>query len=178
MINEAELKQVKKNYIEVDEFYKERLEKIENKIKENKQKVENIKQEQQNMISNIEKIENEIKDINGKESNHVNGNLKFRLKNFGLEREIFNKGNEIKRLEKELEWKKKMDEIEIKFLKDKNDGLVQDYEKLYNEKTKINEAIIIEILKDRINKYGDIKAAIDIRKENDSLFANLLNENK
>ena len=100
------------------------------------------------------------------------------VKNFGLEREIFNKGNEIKRLEKELEWKKKMDEIEIKFLKDKNDGLVQDYEKLYNEKTKINEAIIIEILKDRINKYGDIKAAIDIRKENDSLFANLLNENK
>ena len=84
MINEAELKQVKKNYIEVDEFYKERLQKIENKIKENKQKVENIKQEQQNMISNIEKIENEIKDINGKESNHVNGNLNFRLLYFSI----------------------------------------------------------------------------------------------
>ena len=167
-----------KDYQYVDKFYNESLKRLEQKINDNKEKVENIKKEEENMMIQIKNLEQEKNDINNKESNHVQNNLNFRLKNFSLERKIFNKENEIKRLTKELEWKKKMDEIEIKFLKEKNDSFVQDYEKLYNEKTKISEAIVAEVLKLQVSKIGDIIAANEIRKENDLIFANLINENK
>ena len=177
MDKEANLKQVRKDQEEVDEVYNEHLRTIEKRIRKNKEKVEELKKEEDDIIKKIEKLESDINEIKNNDKNHVDNNLKFGLKNFGIERKIFDKENEIQKLKKELEWKIKMDDIEIQFLKDKNDSFVKDYEKLYNEKAEIDHAIIVEVLKEGVSNIGEIISANELKNENDKIFENLRKEN-
>ena len=171
------LKKVAEDQRAVDDFYNDRLKLIQRRIDDNKEKVMKLKEEEEKMIKKIEKLRKDIEDIKNNESNHYDNNLEFRLKNFGLERKIFNKENEIQKLEKELEWKRKMNEIEIQFLKDKNDSYVNDYEKLYNEKAEIDNAIIKDVLKAKITDVGEVMTANELKNENDQIFENLRKEN-
>ena len=173
MDNQAYLEQVAKDQRAVDDFYNESLKTLEERIRKNTDKVEKLRNEEEEMIETIEKLRKEINDINNDEGNHVENNKNFRLKNFSLEKKIFDKENLIKKLEKELEWKKKMNAIEIQFLKDKNDSIVNDYEKLYNEKAEIDNAIIVGVLRQEITKIGDIINAKELKNENDQIFRNL-----
>ena len=173
MDNQAYLAQVAKDQRAVDDFYNESLKTLEERIRKNTDKVEKLRNEEEEMIETIEKLRKEIDDINNDEGNHVENNKNFRLKNFSLEKKIFDKENLIKKLEKELEWKKKMNAIEIQFLKDKNDSIVNDYEKLYNEKAEIDNAIIVGVLRQEITKIGDIINAKELKNENDQIFRNL-----
>ena len=171
------LKQVAEDQREVDDFYNDRLKLIQKRIDSNKNKVKQLKEEEEDMIKRIEELRKDIDDIKNNEGNHVDNNLDYRLKNFGLERKIFNKENEIQKLEKELEWKRKMNNIEIQFLKDKNDSYVNDYEKLYNEKSEIDRAIIYGVLGQKVTNIGDVMNANDLKNENDQIFENLRKEN-
>ena len=173
MDNRAYLEQVAKDQRAVDDFYNESLKTLEERIRKNTDKVEKLRNEEEEMIETIEKLRKEIDDINNDERNHVENNKNFRLKNFSLEKKIFDKENLIKKLEKELEWKKKMNAIEIQFLKDKNDSIVNDYEKLYNEREEIDKAIIVGVLRQEIAKIGDVINAKELRNENDNIFKNL-----
>ena len=173
MDNQAYLEKVAKDQRAVDNFYDESLKTLEDRIRKNAEKVEKLRKEEEEMVETIEKLRKEIDDINNDERNHVENNKKFRLKNFSLEKKIFDKENQIKKLEKELEWKKKMNAIEIQFLKDKNDSIVNDYEKLYNEKAEIDNAIIVGVLRQEITKIGDIINAKELKNENDQIFRNL-----
>ena len=116
MDNQAFLEQVAKDQRAVDDFYNESLKTLEERIRKNTDKVEKLRNEEEEMIETIEKLRKEIDDINNDEGNHVENNKNFRLKNFSLEKKIFDKENLIKKLEKELEWKKKMNAIEIQFI--------------------------------------------------------------
>ena len=173
MDNQAFLEQVAKDQRAVDDFYNESLKTLEERIRKNTDKVEKLRNEEEEMIETIEKLRKEIDDINNDEGNHVENNKNFRLKNFSLEKKIFDKENLIKKLKKELEWKKKMNAIEIQFLKDKNDSIVNDYEKLYNEREEIDKAIIVGVLRQEIAKIGDVINAKELRNENDNIFKNL-----
>ena len=173
MDNRAYLEQVAKDQRAVDDFYNESLKTLEERIRKNTDKVEKLRNEEEEMIETIEKLRKEIDDINNDEGNHVENNKNFRLKNFSLEKKIFDKENLIKKLKKELEWKKKMNAIEIQFLKDKNDSIVNDYEKLYNEREEIDKAIIVGVLRQEIAKIGDVINAKELRNENDNIFKNL-----
>ena len=173
MDNQAYLEQVAKDQRAVDDFYNESLKTLEERIRKNTDKVEKLRNEEEEMIETIEKLRKEIDDINNDEGNHVENNKNFRLKNFSLEKKIFDKENLIKKLKKELEWKKKMNAIEIQFLKDKNDSIVNDYEKLYNEREEIDKAIIVGVLRQEIAKIGDVINAKELRNENDNIFKNL-----
>ena len=173
MDNQAYLEQVAKDQRAVDDFYNESLKTLEERIRKNTDKVEKLRNEEEEMIETIEKLRKEIDDINNDEGNHVENNKNFRLKNFSLEKKIFDKENLIKKLKKELEWKKKMNAIEIQFLKDKNDSIVNDYEKLYNEREEIDKAIIVGVLRQEIAKIGDVINAKELRNENDNIFRNL-----
>ena len=173
MDNQAFLEQVAKDQRAVDDFYNESLKTLEERIRKNTDKVEKLRNEEEEMIETIEKLRKEIDDINNDEGNHVENNKNFRLKNFSLEKKIFDKENLIKKLKKELEWKKKMNAIEIQFLKDKNDSIVNDYEKLYNEREEIDKAIIVGVLRQEIAKIGDVINAKELRNENDNIFRNL-----
>ena len=66
---------------------------------------------------------------------------------------------------------KEMNQSEFEYIKAKNDKVMEDYDKLYNEKEEIDKAIIGQILKEDINKMiGKVMSAQELKKENDKIF--------
>ena len=173
MRSEAEIQKTIEDHKKVENFYKETLNNIEIEMEKNQEMAKTLGGEEKVIRNKIDKLESEKKKIMDEPSNHVNNNVENRLKDFGLEKTIFDKDNEIKKLEKELELKQRTNEIEIRYLKDKNKQLEKDYEKYYDEKITIDKAIFIYLLGSAIN-IGEIKEAKRIKEENDMVFANLL----
>ena len=134
MRSEAEIQKTIEDHKKVENFYKETLNNIEIEMEKNQEMAKTLGGEEKVIRDKIDKLESEKKKIMDEPSNHVNNNVENRLKDFGLEKTIFDKDNEIKKLEKELELKQRTNEIEIRYLKDKNKQLEKDYEKYFLQK--------------------------------------------
>ena len=164
-------KEIKKNQSVVDNFYEKALKSLEEKNKENIKKVENMDKEEQNINKKIEDKKKEIEKIKENLSNYINGDKKNRFKDFKIEKEIYDYENEIKKLQRELDWMKEMNQSEFEYIKAKNDKVMEDYDKLYNEKEEIDKAIIGQILKEDINiMIGKVMSAQELKGENDKIF--------
>ena len=169
------LQEVEQTQIKVDDFYKEWLEHIRNKIDKNKNTVKRIGGKERKLKQEIEDKEEKIKEIYNDDNNYVNRNKQNRLKSFGLEKDIFDYENKINELKQKLEWHYKKNETRIKYLKEENDRLMKEYEKIYNEKAEIDDAIIKGVLGKDVD-IGDIMAAKELKEENDVLFTKLINQ--
>ena len=169
----ARKQQIMKDLETVDNFYRNALKDIENKIEKNQDSAKYFQGQEDKITEQIDKLESEKNEINNKPSNHVNDNVANRLKNFNLEINIFNIENDIKKLKNDLELQRRINEIEIDYLKEKNEKLEKDYEKYYEEKKIIDDAIFIHLLGNEIN-IGAIKGADEIKKENDMVFKRVL----
>ena len=169
------LQEVEQTQIKVDDFYKEWLEHIRKKIEKNKNTVKRIGGKERKLKQEIEDKEEKIKEIYNDDDNYVNRNKQNRLKSFGLEKDIFDYENKINELKQKLEWHYKKNETRIKYLKEENDRLMKEYEKIYNEKAEIDDAIIKGVLGKDVD-IGDIMAAKELKEENDVLFTKLINQ--
>ena len=169
------LQEVEQTQIKVDDFYKEWLEHIRKKIEKNKNTVKRIGGKERKLKQEIEDKEEKIKEIYNDDNNYVNRNKQNRLKSFGLEKDIFDYENKINELKQKLEWHYKKNETRIKYLKEENDRLMKEYEKIYNEKAEIDDAIIKGVLGKDVD-IGDIMAAKELKEENDVLFTKLINQ--
>ena len=169
------LQEVEQTQRKVDDFYKEWLEHIRNKIDKNKNTVKRIGGKERKLKQEIEDKEEKIKEIYNDDNNYVNRNKQNRLKSFGLEKDIFDYENKINELKQKLEWHYKKNETRIKYLKEENDRLMKEYEKIYNEKAEIDDAIIKGVLGKDVD-IGDIMAAKELKEENDDLFKKLINQ--
>ena len=164
-------KEIKKNQSVVDNFYEKALKSLEEKNKENIKKVENMDKEEQNKKNEIENKKKEIEKIKENLSNYINGDKKNRFKDFDIEKKIYDYENKIKKLERELKWTKEMNQSEYEYIKAKNDKVMEDYDKLYNEKEEIDKAIIGQILKEDINiMIGKVMSAQELKEQNDKIF--------
>ena len=169
------LQEVEQTQRKVDDFYKEWLEHIRKKIEKNKNTVKRIGGKERKLKQEIEDKEEKIKEIYNDDDNYVNRNKQNRLKSFGLEKDIFDYENKINELKQKLEWHYKKNETRIKYLKEENDRLMKEYEKIYNEKAEIDDAIIKGVLGKDVD-IGDIMAAKELKEENDVLFTKLINQ--
>ena len=166
-------KQLEEDRKEVNKFYEKALENILKKNNDNLKEVKRLEGLAKNIEKEIDNLKKEKDDIMNNQSNHVNGEIKNRLKNFGLEKDIFDIENKIKKLEKKLELQNRINEIEIADLKEKNKNYWKEYDKYYNEHKQIDEAMFTQFLGMQID-LGGIKSAEEIKKQNDDVFANLM----
>ena len=64
----------------------------------------------------------------------------------------------------------KINKNEFNYIKAKNEQVLKDYDKLYNEMTKIDKAIIDGVLGVDINVNEGFRSAKELKEENDKIF--------
>ena len=135
-----------------------------------------MRAEEMGLKNKIEELKRRIKEINDDPSNYVNKKIETkRLKNFNLEKKIFDYEKNIEKLKRELDWMRKMNDNEIKFIKEDCKKILAEYDKLYNEKMQIDDAIIQGVLGKAASTYiGDVINAQKLEEENDQIFKNNL----
>ena len=172
MIN---IEEVKRNKKAVNQFYKEEFDKLNKKSKQCLNDIFNLQSKEREIANEINKYELEIKKIKDDQSNHVNNNLQNRLKD-SLVNKIFDYENEIEKLKLKLDWTKQINKIEKDYLKQKYDLIMEKYDKLYQEKLKIDNYIDVAVCGEAIShNLGGIIAAKELQEENDRMYQNVLN---
>ena len=169
---------VRSNKRKVENTYKKALNKLKENCDTNIDKMKELKGKEAEIKDKIIDYENKIKAIRDNDINYVNGEKATnRLKSIGLEKVVFDYETNIEILKRNLEWKKKKNEIELQFLKKKCEDILDEYSKLYEELDKINNNITVGVLGEAsAEKYGDIINAKRFKEENDQIFKNLLQQ--
>ena len=167
---------VRSNKRKVENTYKKALNKLKENCDTNIDKMKELKGKEAEIKDKIIDYENKIKAIKDNDINYVNGEKTTnRLKSIGLEKVVFDYETNIEILKRNLEWKKKKNEIELQFLKKKCEDILDEYSKLYEELDKINNNITVGVLGEAsAEKYGEIISAKKLKEENDQIFKNLL----
>ena len=173
---DLDMNDVRNNKRKVDNTYKKALNKLKENCDANVDRMKELKGKEAEIKDKIKEYEDKIKGIKDNPINYVNGEIETnRLKSFGLEKDIFDYETNIEILKRNLEWKKKKNEIELQFLKNKCEDILDEYSKLYEELDKINNAITVGVLGEAsAEKYGEIMSAKQFKEENDEIFKNLL----
>ena len=169
------IEDVKRNKKVVNQFYKEEFDKLNKKSKQYLNDIFNLQSKEREIANEINKYELEIKKIEDDQSNHVNNNPQNRLKD-SLVNKIFDYENEIEKLKLKLDWTKQINKIEKDSLKQKYDLIMEKYDKLYQEKLKIDNYIDVAVCGEAIShNLGGIIAAKELQEENDRMYKNVMN---
>ena len=170
------MREIERTQNEVDSFYIDALKNLKKKIEKYEVIAGRLRAEEMGLKNKIKELERKIKEINDDPSNYVNKNKETnRLKNFNLEKKIFDYEKNIEKLKRELDWMRKMNDNEIKFIKEDCKKTLDEYDKLYKEKAQIDDAIIQGVLgKAASTDLGDIINAERLEEENDAIFKNNL----
>ena len=165
-----------KDQEKVDAFYNEKLKSLLNERDKNINKAKIMRASENEIKKQIEETEINIKNIKDDPDNYVNKQKELnRLKNFNLERKIYDYEKKLESLNRNLEWMRKMHDIELKYLKEKTDNIMKEYNKLSKEKEEIDKAITAGVLGLSIIKnVGGVISAKKLQEENDEIFKNIL----
>ena len=165
-----------KDQEKVDAFYNEKLKSLLDERGKNVNKAKIMRASENEIKKQIEETEINIKKIKDDPDNYVNQKKELnRLKNFNLERKIYDYEKKLESLNRNLEWMRRMHDIELKYLKEKTDNIMKEYNKLSKEKEEIDKAITAGVLGLSIIKNaGGVISAKKLQEENDEIFKNIL----
>ena len=165
-----------KDQEKVDEFYNEKLKSLLDERDKNINKAKIMRASENEIKKQIEETEINIKNIKDDPDNYVNNQKELnRLKNFNLERKIYDYEKKLESLNRNLEWMRRMHDIELKYLKEKTDNIMKEFNKLSKEKEEIDKAITTGVLGLSIIKNaGGVIHAKELQEENDEIFKNIL----
>ena len=109
---------VRSNKRKVENTYKKALNKLKENCDTNIDKMKELKGKEAEIKDKIIDYENKIKAIRDNDINYVNGEKATnRLKSIGLEKVVFDYETNIEILKRNLEWKKKKNEIELNYMR-------------------------------------------------------------
>ena len=159
-------KEIKGISKEIDTFYKNAFEFIDEKTKNIINRQNRLKNDKINYEQILNNLMKEKEDINCKERNHIGND----------ENNVLKPDSEKEFLKKEFDRLKEKIDLEIKILEERRKEFDKEYEQLYKEKLELNDAIIYQVLNIQGPTAGEIKTYQEFKQENDILIQrNLFN---
>ena len=155
---------------EVDSFYEDVINIIEERIKNMKIKLDISLEREENLNEEIKNNENEIKEIINRPENHINDNIQFRLLP-KMEMKVDKFKKNIDYLNQELDGLRIYNEDERKVLSSNYNKYIKEIEKYYDERNSIIKCIVNKKLLEKcILNFIDRQKISEIREQNDAIF--------